>query len=129
MKRYYSVIRGLALLTGVPCLAACSPIVGICDEVAGSCMDLIVGGNGSYSSLEVSLGKTSESIALITSDGTGKLPTVPYHVRLVPPVGIRSGQLGWLSARAVNASGALLSTRLNNLYWPDGSHVVYVLNF
>lgn len=95
-------------------LACASP----CFWQAGSCLDLIVEGEGSAPSLEVSLA---------TETGTSQIGAVPHEVRLpirlrvTPPPGVLSSIVRSISVRG-NVEGQAQQAKVD-LSWPEGAHV------
>ena len=132
MRRTRRAIGTLTLSLLCSALGGCTPKEsganegGVCDGVAGSCMDLLIAGSGSYSKLELTLGKPNGLSPQIISGGS--IPPVPYHVRIVPPAGTKTSEFSAITARALNTSNSIEQAKIDGISWPDASHVAYSLN-
>ncbi len=131
MRRTRRAIGTLTLSLLCSALGGCTPKDsganegGVCDGVAGSCMDLLIAGSGAYSKLELTLGKPNGLSPQIISGGS--IPHVPYHVRIVPPAGTKTSEFSSITARALNTSNSIEQAKIDGIHWPDGAHIIYTI--
>lgn len=91
-----------------------------CAQVPGSCLALTLGGEGRLDLIEFSAALRNGEVRKGTNaDGACALPCL---IQVVPPPGVRSGDIAALDIRIFGDSRFLREERVP-MDWPDGAHI------